>query len=495
MKTEPIKIEPGHLRARIAPSPTGALHIGTARTALFNFLLARRFGGKFILRIEDTDLSRSDKKYEKDIIENLKWLGIIWDEGPDKGGPYAPYRQTERTDIYRNYIQKLLDQGLAFYCFHSQKELDEEKKNQLIQKIPQRHICSFRDLDINEVKKKSKKKSIIRLKTPQKIVNFSDFLKGQVVFDASLLGDIALSKDIETPLYNFAVVIDDFTMRINYVMRGEDHLSNTPKQILIQEALELDKVNYIHLPLIFDPNRKKLSKRFGAASVAEYRRVGYLPEALINFLVLMGWNPGTNQEIFNLEGLEKDFFLEGLQTSAAVFNIEKLNWLNGEYLKKINADKFYELALPYLEKKKFFEKRLFSKEKLEKILILEKARISKLNEVGESIDFFFKKTLIYPASLLFWQKTDKKETKEILTRLKKIISEISDRKFNPDNLKNLLFNEAGKFENKGYLLWPLRVALSGKKNSPGPFEIMDILGKKDTLQRIASAIKKLNLPA
>ena len=296
------------VRVRIAPSPTGPLHIGTARTALFNYLFARKNQGNFILRIEDTDLERSDPKWEKDVVENLKWLGILWDEGPDIGGKYKPYRQSERKDIYEKYIKKLYDEGYLYWCFCTKEELEAQREDQMARGEAPRYMGRCRNLSLKEQEKfrQEGRKGILRFKVPEKIIKVNDLIRGKLEFNTSLLGDIAVAKDFSIPLYNFAVVIDDFEMKINYVIRGEDHISNIPKQVLFQEALGFPRPNYAHLPLILGPDRSKLSKRHGAVKVQDYKEDGYLPEALINFMALLGWNPGTKEEIFSLEELTKN---------------------------------------------------------------------------------------------------------------------------------------------------------------------------------------------
>ncbi|HBA52285.1 TPA: glutamate--tRNA ligase, partial [Candidatus Azambacteria bacterium] len=347
MPTEIIKS--GEVRVRIAPSPTGPLHIGTARTALFNFLFAKKHRGTFILRIEDTDLERSDPKYEKDIVEHLKWLGIAWDEGVEVGGEYAPYRQSERIYTYSKYVQKLLGEGKAFYCFHSKEELGRERQDQLKAKQTPIHLCEHRGLPERKIKDfMAKGNYVIRFVAPKKKVIFQDLIHGEVEFDTSLFGDFSIAKEIGVPLYNFAAAVDDFEMKISHVIRGEDHISNTPKQILIQEALDFPRPKYAHLPLILNPDRSKLSKRYLETSMGDYRAAGYLPEALVNFMVFLGWSPGTDREIFSLDELVEEFGLEKVQKSGAVFNVEKLDWFNGHYVRQKNLDELAKLCLPYL---------------------------------------------------------------------------------------------------------------------------------------------------
>lgn len=279
-------VKPGEVRTRLAPSPTGFLHIGTARTALFNYLFAKKNQGSFILRIEDTDLERSDPKFEKDIFDSLKWLGIEWSEGPDNGGDYGPYRQSKRLDVYASYLKKLLKEEKVYHCFCSEEELEDQRQYAQSLGQPWRYNGKCAHLSAKEAKKclAEGKKSIIRFKVPAKKVEVEDLIRGKLEFDSALIGDIVIAKGLDAPLYNFAVVIDDFEMRISHVIRGEDHLSNTPKQILIQEALNFPMPIYAHLPLILGSDRTKLSKRHGAFAVADYRAAGYLPEAMVNFM-------------------------------------------------------------------------------------------------------------------------------------------------------------------------------------------------------------------
>ena len=407
-------------RVRFAPSPTGPLHIGAARTALFNYLFAKKNKGSFILRIEDTDKKRSKKKYEQDILNSLEWLGLKWNE---------KYNQSQRIKIYAKYLKKLLDSGQAY------------------------------------------KKDIIWFKNPNKKIVFNDLIRGRIEFDSSIFGDFSLAKSLKEPLYNFAAVIDDYEMKISHVIRGEDHISNTPKQILIYQALSLSVPKFAHLPLILGSDKSKLSKRHGAVSIGEYQKQGYLPEAMINFMALLGWNPGTDKELFSLKELIKNFSLEKIQKGGAVFNIDKLDWFNSYYIKKMPIKELTKLCLPYLPKSNF------SKSKLEKIIKLEQERMRKIPEIGDMVGFFFKDPQ-YKASLLKWRDMKKKEIKESLNKLKEILSKskIGDAK------KRLL-----KMEDRGKLLWPLRVALTGREKSPEPFEIAEILGKKEVLKRIKKA--------
>jgi len=452
------------IRTRFAPSPTGNLHIGSARTALFNYLFARQNKGKMILRIEDTDLERSKKEYENDILNNLKLLGLDWDDF---------YRQTERLELYKKYLQRLLDEGRAYYCFCSKEELEEMRQEQMSKGEAPRYNGKCSNISRAETEKKIKagEKPVIRFRIPVKKVKFKDLIRGEIEFDSALLGDIVIAKDVNTPLYNFAVVVDDFEMKITHIIRGEDHLPNTPKQILIQEALALPTPTYAHLPLILGPDRSKMSKRHGAAAVKEYLDQGYLTEAIINFLALLGWSSGTDKEIFSLKELVKQFSIEKIQKSGAIFNIQKLDYLNGVYIRQMPVKRLTELCKKYVP------------EINEQIISLFQERLKKLSEIGELSDFFFKDKLFFDKSLLKWKGMSDQDITSSLAKSIEVISGI--KKWNKENIEAALLKEAG--QERGRLLWPLRVALSGKKASPPPFDIAEILGKEKTLKRLEYA--------
>jgi len=515
-------IKPGEIRVRIAPSPTGFLHIGTARVALFNYLFAKKYEGIFILRIEDTDPDRSKPEYEKDILEGLKWLGIEWSEGPDIDSPYGPYRQSKRKEIYSKYLKKLLQEDKAYYCFCSEEELEAQRQYQLSIGEASRYSgkCATLPKEVVDKYLAEGKKSVIRFRIPGKKVEFEDLIRGKIEIDASLMGDIVIAKDLFTPLYNFACVVDDYEMKISHVIRGEDHISNTPKQILLQEALGFaNKIKYAHLPLILGPDRTKLSKRHGATSVSEYKRQGYLPEALINFMAFLGWNPGIEREIYSMASLIKEFSLEAVQKSGAIFNIKRLDFLNGFYIRQHSIEKLTELCFPYLTQAGFIEEikeslgreyliketnEKISLEFLQSVISIYQERLKKLSEISELTDFFFKEKLKYDKSLLKWGEMSDKEVKHSLDKSEKILSKIEGGDWTKENLENFLLPEAEKLGkeikkvdlsaeagakagDRGYLLWPLRVALTGQEASAGPFEIAEILGKEKTLKRIKRA--------
>ncbi len=472
------------VRVRIAPSPTGPLHVGTARTALFNWLFAKKENGVFILRIEDTDLERSNSKYEKDIIENLTWLGIMWDEGVGVGGEHPPYRQSERLKTYSSYIKKLLGREEIFYCYHSEIELEKEKYEQFKRKEAPRHICDY----FKTRRKINREEGIIRIRPQKKRVEFTDLIRGKIEFDTTLFGDISIARNISTPLYNLAVTIDDFEMKITHVIRGEDHISNTPKQILIQEALGFPRPAYAHLPLILGSDRSKLSKRHGVLSVSWYREQGYLPEAMVNFMALLGWNPGNEREIFTREELIREFSLGRVQKSGAVFSTEKLDWVNGNYIRKMDLDELTKKCMPFLGKQTR-DTRRETPEYIKNVVGLEQERMKKLSEIGDLADFFFKDVLEYDKELLRWKGMSKKEVLQILNKLEILLSEINTGEWVKKTLRDILTKEGKRAGDNGRVFWPFRVALSGKKASPDPVDIAVLLGKEKVLERIGDAKK------
>lgn len=478
------------IRTRIAPSPTGFLHIGTARTALFNYLFSLKHKGTFVMRIEDTDLERSEKHFEKDIFKGFEWLGIEAHESPIRGGPYAPYRQSERTASYISYAEKLLREGKAFYCFHSEAELEEEKQQLIEAKKPYLHLCEFRNLDPKEADmlKDAKPSHVIRFKTPAgRTISFTDLIRGEVIFESDLLGDFSIAKRIDAPLYHFAVVIDDFEMRISHVIRGEDHIANTPKHMLLIEALGFPQPQYAHLPLILGTDRSKLSKRHGATSIVEYQEMGYLPDALFNFIALLGWNPGTDQELFSREELINAFSLEHVQKSGAIFDLTKLEWMNGEYIRRKSVSELSNLCIPFLIKAGLLSDEHIKKEKrvfVEAVVALEQPRLKKLSEIAEKTDFFFNDPLP-DRELLRWKSMTDEELRSALARSHDILSRFSAPLLK-DEIEKFFFAEIGGGD-KGSVLWPLRVALTGKKASPGPFEIIAILGVREAIKRVEAA--------
>jgi glutamyl-tRNA synthetase/nondiscriminating glutamyl-tRNA synthetase len=341
------------VRVRFAPSPTGQLHIGNVRTALFNWLFARQKGGTFILRIEDTDLERSEARYETQLMEDLKWLGIDWDEGPDVGGPYPPYRQSDKMDVYRGYAERLIKEGKAYYCFCSAEELEREREQALKEHRQPVYSGKCRNLDAAEAERRraAGEPAAIRLKIPEHPIRFHDIVRGDVEFSNEVVGDPIIIRSSGMPIYNYVVVIDDADMKITHVIRGDDHISNTPKQVAVYEALGLPVPEFAHLSTILGPDRERLSKRHGATSVANFREMGILPEALMNYLALLGWAPsGGDREIFPKDELIKEFSLERVTPSPAVFDTEKLHWLNRHYIKQSPPERIHQMGTEVLQR-------------------------------------------------------------------------------------------------------------------------------------------------
>lgn len=467
-------IRQGEVRTRFAPSPTGFLHIGGARSALFNYLFAKQHQGAFVLRIDDTDKERSKPEYEKDILESFEWLKIPYDEGP--------IRQSDRLDIYENYLKKLLKEKKAYYCFCSEDELEARRQDQLSRGEAPRYSGRCSKLSGTEVEENLKegKPSVIRFAVEPKKIKFKDIIRREVEFDMELSGDIVIAKTLTNPLYNFTSVVDDFEMKISHVIRGEEHLSNTPKQILLQEALEFNRPEYAHLPLILATDRSKMSKRQGDVAVSDYKKDGYLPEAIINFIAFLGWNPGGEREIYSLASLVKEFSLDRVQKGGAVFNVQRLDYLNGFYIRQKSIEKLAELCLPYLPADADIEQA-------RKIVAIHQERLKKLSEIAELTDFFFQDRLVYDRGLLQWKNMSDKELNDSLAFLEKILSGIKENDWTKENLEDILLPEAEKIGDRGRLLWPMRVALSGKKASAGPFEIAGVLGKEKTLERLKQA--------
>jgi len=493
------------VRTRIAPSPTGPFHIGTARTALVNYLFTKKYNGTFILRIDNTDIDRSDEKFEKDIIDGLNWLGIKYDEGVGAGGEFGPYRQTERSFIYNKYIKKLLDEKKAYLCFCAEDELRAQHESMLASGFSPKYSGKCRNLSENEILQNNKdgKNSIIRLIVAEKKIFFNDIIRGKIEFDSSLLGDFPIAKGIDLPLYNFASTVDDYEMKITHVIRGEDHISNTPKQIIIQEALEFTRPQYAHLPLILSPDRTKLSKRNAVVSIEDYKNQGYLPEALINFMAFLGWNPGDEREFFSIESLIKEFDLSRIQKSGAIFNIKKLEWLNSYYIRKTSPQKLFEQCIGYLIKDGLLkinsdneyvnnDGEIVDVSFITKALMMEQERLKKLDDTSEQLSYVFQKNIDFDPSLLIWKNMTKVELTDSLNEARELIKTLSLEDLEKNRLKDILTERAKKInsENMGFFLWPLRVALSGRKSSPSPFEIIEVLGVEKTLYRIQNALQK-----
>jgi len=477
------------VRVRIAPSPTGFFHIGTARTALFNYLYAKKYDGKFILRIEDTDKARSKEEFEIDIENGLSWLGLGWDEGPETPDLFGPYRQSERSGIYKKFIDQLLVDKKAYYCYCTEEELERERKEQEKNHQAPKYSGKCRNLSSEKIetyKKEGRKPALRFIVEPQKI-KFKDLVHGEMEFDSSLFSDFIIVKSDGTPVFMFAGVIDDSEMKISHVIRGDDHLSNTPKQLLLASAMNLPLPEYGHMPTILNPDRTKMSKRKDPVSIThDFKEKGYLPEAMINFMAFLSWTPKENKEIFSLDELIGEFDLADVNKSPAIFDEKKLDYLNGYYIRKMQLGELAKRCLPYMEKEGLVKKE---KEGVLNALGLVQERMKKLSEAPELTEFMFRKPK-YEASLLIGKKSDKETTIKGLTEALKILEEEKD--FTRDSIEQLLRALASKIEiEAGKILWSIRVALSGKPASPGVFELVEYFGKTETLARIKTAIDML----
>ncbi len=436
---------------RFAPSPTGYLHAGNYRTALFAYIFARQNKGSFLLRIEDTDKERSKKEYEDNIVESLKWLDLEYDEF---------YRQSERADIYKKYIKKLIDSGNAYIS--------------------------------KETAMENNRATVIRFRNPNKKVSFNDIIRGHIEFDTTELGDFVIAKSENEPVFHLAVVIDDAEVGVTHIIRGEDHISNTPRHILLYTALGLTIPQFAHIPLLLSGDHSKLSKRKGALAITEYKNKGYLPEAIINYLALLGWHPTDDKELFTIDELIKDFSIERVQKGGAIFDENKLLWFNRQYLLKSSDADFTGKAsifLPeWLSSKSDIFKRLLP------ILRDKTHKFSDLTDLfNENNELFFVKELPkYNSELLLWKKNpDQKATFENLNKTKEIIEKMDANNFTADTIKNSLWGFAEE-KGRGDILWPLRVALTGQEKSPDPFTSAFILGKAESLTRIEKACALLN---
>lgn len=479
------------LKVRFAPSPTGPFHIGGARSALFNWLVARHADGTFLVRIEDTDLKRSTKESEENIKDSLKWLGMNWDEGIDVGGPHGPYRQTERLDLYKKEVQRLLDEGKAYYCYCSAEELEKSRKAQLdAGKTPiyDEHCRHLTEEEKARYEAEGRK-PVVRLKVRKDgVFAFDDMVRGHVEFQAAGVGDFIIMKSDGIPVYNFAVVIDDAFMEVTHVIRAEEHLSNTPRQLAIYEALGYKPPKFGHISLILGEDHKKMSKRHGATSVTEYRNMGYLPEAVVNYLALLGWTPKGEQEIFTEEELIKQFSMKRVSSNDAVFDINKLNWINFQYMKKLDADQLYALIFPFLVKAGYVEESVTEEKKdwLKKVIWFMKDHIYFAGQAAEELKFFFEDmpALTDEAILSIMKaETSGKLLKAFIEDLKALET------FDQAEIKKC-FNACMKAQGiKGKAAYePTRIALTGVTQGPGMFEMMELFGREKTMDRLEAAL-------
>ena len=479
-----------NIRVRIAPSPSGNLHIGTARTALFNYLFAKKNKGKFVLRIEDTDLERSNAEYTQNIYDSLKALGLNWDEGPDVGGEYGPYQQSERFDIYPKYVQKLIDAGFAYECFCTQEELEAEKEDAIKNKKAYIYSEKCRNLTKEQREEfiKQGRKPVVRFAVPKnREIIFHDLVKGELKFDSNLIGDFVIQKSNNTPTYNFAVVIDDMEMKISHIIRGEDHISNTAKQILIYEALGAEVPKFGHLGMILATDRSKLSKRHGATAVSDFVKQGYLSEALVNFVALLGWTPSDGEEIKSLNEIAEDFDITKISSSNSVFEYDKLNWMNGQYIKKMDIKKLTEKIKPYLEQN--YDLSELTQAQLEHMVEVTREPLTVLADIVKDVPFFFGKDVDFEDKV----KEDVLNTEVSQKVLKKVVEDAQTWDFNNlEDLHEKLGDIRAFFKEQGIkpkeTMWAIRAAITGRTHGADISAVMNIIGKDKFIYRVKNAI-------
>lgn len=477
------------VRVRYAPSPTGHLHIGNARTALFNYLFARSQGGKFIIRIEDTDRKRNIEGGEQSQLNYLKWLGIDWDESVDVGGEYGPYRQSERNDIYKTYYEELLEKGLAYKCYCTEEELEKEREEQAARGGMPRYSGKCRNLTKEEQEKLEAegRQPSIRFKVPQgEVIRFDDIVKGEISFETDGIGDFVIVKKDGTPTYNFAVAVDDYLMKMTHVLRGEDHISNTPKQIMIYNALGWDIPAFGHMTLIVNESRKKLSKRDESIIqfIEQYEELGYLPEALFNFITLLGWSPVGEEELFTKEQFIEIFDVNRLSKSPAVFDTHKLKWVNNQYVKKLDLDQVIELTVPHLQKAGKVSEELSGSEQewVRKLISLYQEQLSYGAEIVELTELFFKDDIQYNREAR--TVLEEEQVPEVLRVFAEKLEQLDS--FTADEIKASIKAVQKETGHKGKKLFmPIRVATTGQTHGPELPQSIELLGKDTVLKTAA----------
>jgi glutamyl-tRNA synthetase len=490
-------------RVRIAPSPTGPLHIGTARTALFNYLYARRQGGTFVLRLEDTDVARSTVGFEADILEQLHWLGITWDEGPDAAGgedrgPFGPYRQMQRLDRYAEAAERLLAADQAYPCYCTAEQLDADRKAQEAAHEPPRYVGRCANLTSEERadREAEGRRGALRFRVPAGKVKFDDLVRGEVEIDtANLGGDFVIVRSDGTPLYHFTVVVDDAAMEMTHIIRGEDHLSNTPKHILLFRALGYEVPAFAHLPLILNPDRTKMSKRKSQTAIADYRAQGFIPEALVNFLALLGWSTGTEEEILSLDEIAARFDLEHVQKGGAVFDRERLEWLNGQWIRRLDAEDLIERLEPYLEAERDAGRidRVPGPEELRPLVPIIQERLPMFGAIGDLVGFLWVEDVTVDPAMLVPKRWDPATTLAALRAARETIDgSIGPVTFEADELEPPMRALA---ESRGWkagdLFMAVRVAATGRTATPPLFDSLVALGRERTLARLDRAIRTL----
>ncbi len=493
------------IRVRIAPSPTGPLHIGTARTALFNALYARHTGGTFLLRLEDTDVARSTVAFEADILQGLHWLGITWDEGPDASGgedfgPYGPYRQMQRLERYATAAADLVGRDLAYPCFCTPDELDTDRKAQEAAHLPPKYVGRCAALTSDERAARAARAAgnpgpATRFRVLPGIVGFNDAVRGHVEFDTSNLGgDFVIIRGDGTPLYHFTVVVDDAAMRVSHVIRGEDHLSNTPKHILLFRALGYPEPVFAHLPLILNPDRTKMSKRKSQTAISDYIAQGFIREALVNYLALLGWSTGTEEEILTFDEIAARFDLEHVQKGGAVFDLERLEWLNGQWIRRLDDDDLVTRLLPFLEADHIAGRidRTPTVDEVQVLLPMIRERLPVLGAVGDLVGFLWVDQLTVDPALVVPKRWDAATTASALSAARQTIADVGEVSFESEELEPPLraLAEARGWK-AGDLFMAIRVAVTGRTATPPLFDTLVALGRERTLSRLDVAIATL----
>jgi glutamyl-tRNA synthetase len=479
-------------RVRFAPSPTGYLHVGGARTALFNFLYARRHGGTFVLRIEDTDVERSSADMVTGILDGLRWLGLSWDEGPEIGGPHAPYFQSERLELYRDAAERLRRDGHAYACYCSPERLrgERERAEQRGEAWQYDRAC----LRLTEEERRAREAAgmphAIRFKVPPGRTGFDDAVKGRIEFDAANIEDFVVLRSDRYPTYHLSVVVDDTEMAITHVIRGDDHISNTPKHVLLFEALGAPVPRFAHVPLILGADKKRLSKRHGATSVMEYERQGYLPEAMVNFLALLGWSPGSDRELMSLDELVGSFTLEGISGGNAVFNTEKLDWVNAQYLARLSNEELAARLRPRLEQAGLAASPVLrNAASLHRLLDLLRPRAKTLQEFVDQARPLLRETVEYEPEAVE-KHLSTAGMGDLLAAAAAALASVSP--FDEPHVETAVRSTAAERGVKaGQLIHAIRVALTGRTTSPGLFELIVLLGRDDTRARIARLVDHL----
>ncbi|HET9853310.1 MAG TPA: glutamate--tRNA ligase [Candidatus Limnocylindrales bacterium] len=490
-------------RVRIAPSPTGPLHIGTARTALFNYLYARRTGGTFVLRMEDTDVARSTVAFEQDILENLAWLGITFDEGPDAAGgtdhgPYAPYRQMQRRERYDAAAADLLARDLAYPCYCTPEELAADREAMEAAHEAPRYIGRCANLTPEEraAREAEGRRGAVRFRVPAGRIGWDDLVRGDVEIDtANIGGDFVIVRSDGTPLYHFVVVVDDAAMEMTHIIRGEDHISNTPKHILLFRALGHEVPRFGHLPLILNPDRTKMSKRKSQTAIADYRAQGYLPEAMFNFLAFLGWSTGTEEEILTHEELVARFDLEKVHKGGAVFDKDRLEWLNGQWIRRLDPEDLIERLLPFLEADRAAGRidRVPTPEELRPLVPIIQERLPTLGAIGELIGFLWQDAVAVEPSMLVPKRWDAATTVAGLHAAREVVGDTGAVTFEADELEPPMRALADSNGWKaGDLFMAIRVAVTGRTAAPPLFDSLVALGRERTLERLDAAISTLD---